>query len=43
MAYISQLTIEGVTYDLCDSEARELVSKVLVFVGATTVDIEDGD
>lgn len=42
MAYISKLTIGGVTYDIYDAEVREMVSKVLVFAGVTTATITDG-
>lgn len=43
MAYISKLTVAGVTYDIYDAEVRELISKVLVFAGVTSVVLSDGD
>lgn len=51
MAYISQITLpSGSTYDLRDSEARELISDLqdyistgIHFCGTTTTVLEDGD
>ena len=42
MAYISKLTMGGVEYDIYDAEIRELISKVLVFAGVTSVSLADG-
>ena len=40
--YISKINIAGVVYDIYDAEVRQLMSKVLVFAGVTSVTIADG-